>query len=71
MGKRGPQPMGFDVELRTRITPELDTNLDRMADVVGVSKATLVRVALTELVGEYQERVQPTRTTGLNRRRRQ
>lgn len=47
MGKRGPKPAGL-VELTTTITPELDRALNRMVAVSGLSRSTVVRVALAQ-----------------------
>lgn len=50
MGKRGPQPLGFEVELRTTISPEIDAGLTQLVEVSGVSKATVVRTALLSML---------------------
>lgn len=47
MGKRGPQSLGNSAELRIGINPALDAALDQLVAVSGVSKAAIVRDALT------------------------
>lgn len=47
MGKRGPKPAGL-IEFTTTLTPELDRALTRMVAVSGLSRSTVVRVALAE-----------------------
>jgi len=72
MGKRGPTPLGNDIELRTTITPEIDAALAQLVELSGgKSKATFVRKALLDMLTsiglvypEVTERLHPTRTAG-------
>lgn len=66
---RGPQPREW-VELRTLITPELNTMLDKVVRSTGIAKAALVRDALAkygEALGYMPEGsadlIAPTRTS--------
>jgi hypothetical protein len=51
MGLRGPQPKGYDVELRTTVSAEMETALNQLVELTGVSKAFLVRRALLDFLG--------------------
>lgn len=69
--KRGPKPQGF-VDLKVAVTPDLSDMLDQIARSTGISKATLVRDALSrygEALGYLPEgtaaSVIPTRTRRL------
>jgi hypothetical protein len=48
MVKRGLQPVGYESELRTTLPKEVGDVLDLMVRLGGVSKATIVRIALIE-----------------------
>ena len=71
MGKRGPQPLGYESELRTTLPKEVGAALDPMVRLGGVSKATIVRVALVDhltklgvLFPEVADTLQATATRG-------
>lgn len=67
---RGPVP-GQWVELKTAITPELDSGLDELLLVTGQSKASLVRQALAQFLAkrgvlppDHPSQIEPTPTRG-------
>jgi len=68
--KRGTKPHGF-VDMKVAVTPELNAMLDHVCLTTGISKAALVRDALTrygEALGFLPEgsieHQTPTRTRG-------
>jgi len=71
MGKRGPQPLGYESELRTTLPVEVGDALDLMVRIGGISKATIVRTALVDhlttlgvLFPEVAQTLRPTKTRG-------
>jgi len=71
MGKRGPKPLGYESELRTTLPKEVGEALDLMVRLGGLSKATIVRVALVDhlttlgvLFPEVAHTLRPTPTRG-------
>lgn len=71
MGKRGPQPLGYESELRTTLPVEVGDALDLMVRLGGISKATIVRTALIDhlttvgvLFPEVAQTLRPTKTRG-------
>lgn len=71
MGKRGPQPLGYESELRTTLPVEVGDALDLMVRIGGISKATIVRTALIDhlttlgvLFPEVAQTLRPTKTRG-------
>lgn len=50
MGKRGPEPIGYDIELRVKVSVELDAAVAQLVQLTGVSKATVVRTALLAML---------------------
>ena len=68
--KRGPKPQGF-IDMKVAVTPELNSMLDQIVLSTGISKAALVRDALTRygvtlgfLPPGSADSIRPTRTGG-------
>jgi hypothetical protein len=71
MAKPGPQPLGYSVELRTMVSPEIARALAQLVGLSGVSKATLIRHSLLATLTtmgfvypEVRDSLVATRTAG-------
>jgi hypothetical protein len=74
MGKRGPLAMGNEVELRSSVPREVDDAVNVLVRVGGISRAHLVRVAITDLLTqagvlfpEVSATLRPTAPAGRSR----
>lgn len=74
MGKRGPKPLEYTEVLRTSVPREVNEALEVLVRVGGISRAHLVRVAITDLLThagvlfpEVAEALHPTAPAGRSR----